>query len=166
MEIIKGNLISLALEGRFDVIGHGCNCFCKMKRGIAPQMVKAFGCDSFELEHKNRVGDINKLGGIDYVGFHLKNGVATETLYVEHGELIVVNMYTQYHWVEPSRFDIPLDYAALELCLLKMNHVFKGKHIGLPRIGCGLAGGNWTQVLVMIYGILTDCKVTIVEYEN
>ena len=32
---IEGNLISLALAGNFDVIAHGCNCFCTMQSGIA-----------------------------------------------------------------------------------------------------------------------------------
>ena len=35
MKIIKGNLISLALAGEFEVIIHGCNCFCTMGAGIA-----------------------------------------------------------------------------------------------------------------------------------
>ena len=25
---IEGDLIKLAQEGKFDVIAHGCNCFC------------------------------------------------------------------------------------------------------------------------------------------
>jgi hypothetical protein len=32
-----------------------------------------------------------------------------------------------------------LDYEALALCLRKINHTFKGKHVGLPQIGCGIA---------------------------
>ena len=35
MKIIKGDLIKLALQGEFDVIVHGCNCFCTMGAGIA-----------------------------------------------------------------------------------------------------------------------------------
>ena len=38
MKIISGNLITLALEGHFDVIVHGCNCFGVMGAGIAAQM--------------------------------------------------------------------------------------------------------------------------------
>ena len=43
----------------------------------------------------------------------------------------------------PNGVSKPLDYEALTLCLRKINHIFKGKHIGLPLIGCGLAGGVW-----------------------
>lgn len=35
MNIIKGDLIALVLEGRFDVIVHGCNCMCVMGAGLA-----------------------------------------------------------------------------------------------------------------------------------
>ena len=62
---IEGNLITLAKAGVFDVIAHGCNCFCRMKRGIAPQMAEAFGCDTYPLESMVHVGNINKLGQID-----------------------------------------------------------------------------------------------------
>lgn len=38
MKVITGNLIKLAINGDFDVIIHGCNCFCKMGAGIAKQI--------------------------------------------------------------------------------------------------------------------------------
>lgn len=33
MKIIKGDLIKLALDGKFDVIIHGCNCFAQWEQG-------------------------------------------------------------------------------------------------------------------------------------
>ena len=33
--MIEGNLIKLATCGRFDIIIHGCNCFCNMNAGFA-----------------------------------------------------------------------------------------------------------------------------------
>jgi O-acetyl-ADP-ribose deacetylase (regulator of RNase III) len=38
IKYVDGDLIKLALKGEFDVIVHGCNCFCQMGAGIAPQM--------------------------------------------------------------------------------------------------------------------------------
>jgi len=32
----------------------------------------------------------------------------------------------------------------------KINHIFAGKHIGLPLIGAGLAGGDWDRIRVII----------------
>jgi len=57
----------------------------------------------------------------------------------------------------------PLDYEALTLCMRKINHIFKGKHIGLPGfIGGGLAGGDVSKIREIIKKELKDCKVSIV----
>lgn len=152
---IKGDLIELALKGEFDVIAHGCNCFCKMGSGLAPQMAKAFSCNDFTLEQLKYKGDINKLGCIDY-----------EPRITDVWKVEVVNAYTQYYYGQNSpNCKTPLDYSALRLCLRKMNHTFAGKHIGLPKIGCGLAGGEWVAVKEIIQRELVDCDVTIVMYE-
>lgn len=71
--------------------------------------------------------------------------------------LIVVNAYIQY---KPGR---NLDYDALTLCMRKINMEFGGKHVGLPCIGCGIAGGLKTKVEKIIRKELKDCKVTICE---
>ena len=65
MKMIQGDLIALAKEGNFDVIAHGCNCFCTMGSGIAPLMAKAFGVDKYPLEAPKQKGDRNKLGHIE-----------------------------------------------------------------------------------------------------
>jgi O-acetyl-ADP-ribose deacetylase (regulator of RNase III) len=46
----------------------------------------------------------------------------------------------------------------------KINHVFKDNHIGLPQIGCGLAGGDWEIVKKIIQDEFADCNVTVVIY--
>lgn len=153
---VDGDLIELALKGEFDVIAHGCNCFCTMGAGIAPQMAKAFGCDKHTLEGPRQSGNINKLGQIGLMDFELPNKILT-----------VVNAYTQYgpgfsHRKEATH---PLSYPSLILCLQKMNKIFKGMHIGLPQIGCGLAGGDWASVKGLIEQYLTDCDVTVVIYK-
>ena len=163
---IKGDLIKLALEGSFDVISHGVNCYATMGAGIAPQMAKAFGCDKFPLEAQQHRGDYNKLGQIDWkVNTH--TGGSDEFNFFEF-DLAVVNSYTQYgfglnHEGGSAR---PLDYDALRLCMRKINHQFKGRHVGLPKIGAKLAGGDWEIIKVIIQQELKDCKVTVVIYDK
>lgn len=150
---VNGDLIALALEGKFDVIAHGCNCFCRMQRGLAPQMNKFFYCNEpeiYPLEHRKYEGDINKLGQIEYTKIGNTNSP------------YVVNAYTQYHWDSQGK---PLDYDALCLCLKKINHIFKGKLIGLPKIGAGLAGGDWDRIKQCIKHWMKDVDVTVVIYE-
>lgn len=150
---IQGDLIDLALKGNFDVIAHGCNCFCKQKSGIAKQMSSVFDTDIFDLEI-NTEGDINKLGQIDYED--------------KGNNLTVVNCYTQYKYGKNHKNgdENPRDYDAIILCMRKLNHEFKSKHIGLPKIGCGLAGGDWNIVKRIIKHELKDCNVTVVMYNK
>ena len=154
---IKGDLIKLAQQGQFDVVAHGCNCFCRMKRGIAPQMAAAFKCDKFLFESIGYEGDVNKLGNIDYKRVALDARLSPKKSY-----LIVMNAYTQYHWDSQSK---PFDYDAFTLCMRKINHRFKGDRIGLPQIGAGLAGGDWERIKTIIQNELKDCQVTVVIYE-
>jgi len=160
---VTGNLIKLAEAGEFDVIAHGCNCFCQMGAGIAPQMAKAFGVDDFKLEGDEYKRDFNKLGNIDYehVGYHPKGAKVGR-------RLTAVNTYTQFGFGRnhDNGTEQPLNYYALGMCLTKINHEFKGQHIGLPMIGCGLAGGDWDVVKEMIKDLLVDCNVTVVMYDG
>jgi O-acetyl-ADP-ribose deacetylase (regulator of RNase III) len=156
-----GDLIDMALDGKFDVIGHGCNCFCAMSAGIAPQMATAFGCNKFPMEDKSTSGDINKLGQIDWKVLTLTGG-SSEFDFFEF-DLVVVNIYSQY---TPNVAMKPLDYEALTLGLRKINHIFKGKRVGLPLIGGGLAGGEWSRIKEIIQTELKDCEITIVKWSG
>lgn len=179
---IKGDLIKLALAGEFDVIAHGCNCFSTQKSGVAKQMSETFHTDKFESEvYSTYYNNISKLGNIEDYTFvlnHSKYSLKEQLDYIisddinpavsneeSNGEIIltVINCYTQYGFNSSVK---PLDYEALTLCLRKINHLYPNKHIGLPKIGCGLAGGDWERVEQIIKNELTDCEVTIVEYEK
>jgi len=91
------------------------------------------------------IGDVRKLG--NYTWAKYKYGY-------------VINAYTQYLG------GANLDYEALTLVLRKINHKFKGEHIGLPQIGCGIAGGDWKKVRKIIKRELKNCYVTVVIYKQ
>lgn len=175
---IEGDLIKLAKAGHFDVIGHCTNCFNIQGGGIALPMSRTFHTDRFIKEGKEFEGDINKLGTIDYEDFLLvtnTNGMIVPIMTrfsnandQNHPILTVVNMYGQFGLggkFGNSPYGIPFDYDAFRMCLRKINHIFKGKHIGLPKlIGCGLAKGDWEIVLDIIITELKDCDVTLVNF--
>lgn len=168
-EEIEGDLISLALFGKFDVICHGANCQNVMGAGIAVQMKETFGCDKFEKENFMYKGDIDKLGTIDYSYFKVSEGLCKKVTGIHNPNLIVINAYTQFMYGVNHEDGVskPLDYEALTLCLRKINHIFKGKHIGLPYvIGCGLAGGDIDTVIELIKKELCDMQVTMVKYNK
>jgi O-acetyl-ADP-ribose deacetylase (regulator of RNase III) len=169
---IEGDLIALSLGGKFDVIAHGANCFCTMQAGIAVAMAKIFGCDTFELENKKYKGDIDKLGRINYRLFMRKPGEIEpfssdiRDFKKEENDLAIVNCYSQFWYGLTPNGKAPFDYPAFTLCMRKINHIFKGKHVGLPAIGSGLAGGNWDIIKAIIMEELKDVDVTVVIYNK
>lgn len=115
-------------------------------------MARAFDCNIFPMELDGP--NINKLGNIDYETFWNQG---------RNHNLTVVNAYTQYY----PRIDLkPFDYEAFTIICRKMNHIFKGKHIGLPMIGAGLAGGDWYRISEIIQKELSNCDVTVVIYNQ
>lgn len=166
---IEGDLIALALMGNFNVIAHGCNCFCRMESGIARQMVTHFGCDNFYLENPQYTGVYNKLGQIDFEYLHYSNWDKKFEKYPDEGDTIlysmyVVNAYTQYKYGKNHADGVenPFDYEAFTICMRKINLQFSGSRIGLPKIGAGLAGGDWERIKPIIQRELKDCHVTVV----
>jgi len=153
---IEGDLISLAKKGKFDVITHGCNCMSNMGAGIAVPMNYTFHVSQFPMELQGP--SPLKLGNIDFKSILIETGLYDPTFI-----LTVVNSYTQNR---PGIRFKPLDYEALTLCMRKINHQFKGKHIGLPKIGAGLAGGDWNRIKQIIQTELVDCNVTVVIYNK
>lgn len=149
MNFAYGDLIQSALNGEFDVIAHGCNCMCTMGAGIARQIKINFP-EAYEEDQKTVKGDISKLGHCQYVHIPNKN-------------ITVVNAYTQYDYSSVRKV---IDYNALARCLydIKINSI--GKYIGLPKIGCGLAGGNWDVVKAMIENIFYGEHVTVMCLPN
>lgn len=135
MNIIEGDLIALALAGRFDIIVHGCNCFCTMGAGIARVIQEEFP-EAYAADLVTVKGDRNKLGDYSY---------AT----VERGEheITIVNGYTQFHFQGDT---VLVNYDAVERLFTKIQQHFSGKRIGYPKIGAGLAGGDWDRISQII----------------
>ena len=146
MNTISGNLIDLAEQGMFDIIVHGCNCKNVMGAGIAKEIKRRYP-EVYEADtYANKKG-WNFLGNI------------TE---LDYGDFVIINAYTQYDWRGKNNFN----YNAIRGVMRKINKKFKGKSIGLPKIGAGLAGGNWDIISEIIDEELCDMKVTLVIYEK
>ena len=147
LSYIKGDLIKMAQQGDFDVVIHGCNCFNTMGAGIAKSIKKVFP-EAFEADDQTTKGDIKKLGTISIAKINDK--------------LTVVNAYTQYTY---SRSGKPFDYDAFAKCLDEVKLKFTGKKIGMPKIGAGLAGGDWDKIESIIVEKLKNEDVTVVVFE-
>lgn len=87
---------------------------------------------------------------------------AIQSVQVEK-ELWVVNMIAQYG-IKSASNEQPIRYQALEECLSKLTHFASSINasVHMPRIGCGLAGGNWNEIEPLIMTAL--CKQNIPVY--
>lgn len=149
MREIDGDLIALAETGHFDVIAHGCNCFCLMGAGIAAQIARRFPAAA-AADRATADGDRGKLGTCSearvVIGAHV---------------LHVVNAYTQFHYAGPPPL---VDYDAVRSCMrwLRVHHA--GRRIGLPLIGAGLAGGDWATIEPILRQELAGEDLTVVRF--
>lgn len=145
--IKQGNLIAAAENGDIDVLVHGCNCFCVMGAGIA-RAIKEQYPNAYYIDQQTARGDVNKLGTINGVFYTTSLG----------NTLAIVNAYTQFSF---GHDQVHADYTAIRNCMMEIKKKFSGRRIGLPMIGCGLAGGDWNIVSVIIDEELGDEDVTI-----
>ena len=151
MKVIKGNLITLATENYFDVIVHGCNCFCAMGAGIAKAIKKEFP-EAYMADKQTVKGDKNKLGTISKARIN-RDGI----------NLIVVNGYTQFNYRGKGTL---VDYDALASVFSLIKQNFSGQKIGYPKIGAGLAKGDWQIISSIINKALTQEDHTLVEFTD
>jgi len=145
LKYVDGDLLALGKAGEFDVIAHGCNCQNNMGSGIAKQIRQQFP-EAWKADQKTKKGDKKKLG-------------CAEGTVID--DLIVVNAYTQFTY---GGGKCHADYKAIKNVMAEINWRFKGMRVGLPKIGAGLAGGDWDLIEAIIEEELADVDVTIVNY--
>ncbi|MFC1516864.1 macro domain-containing protein [Thermodesulfobacteriota bacterium] len=149
MKTVKGDLIKLALDGKFDVIIHGCNCYCTMGAGIA-RVIKNEFPEAYEADCKTEKGSKSKLGSYTYA-----------TVDRDSHRITVINAYTQHHYQGEG---VKANYEAIRSVFESIKKDFSGKRIGYPKIGAGLAGGDWTIISKIIDDALEGENHTLVEF--
>ena len=154
---VTGNLIEMAVEDHFDVIIHGCNCFCAMGNGIALD-IKTYFPDNYALDCMTAKGDVSKLGTFNYLTYDTFEG----------RKLSVVNAYTQFKYWSESGDKTPLvNYQALSKVLREIADAFPtDTRFGLPMIGAGLARGDWNIISEIIKDAFCGKNFTVVRYDG
>ncbi len=147
--IIKGNLIHFAKQGYFDIIIHGQNCKHGWKKGIAHTIALKFP-EAKKSDLNTPYGDKKKLGSYSYAVIMLESGK----------QLIVINAYTQFNYGQGNH----LNLNALRSCFEKIKNDFPNLHYAYPKIGAGLAGGNWKDINSVIEDVFSQQKHTLVVF--
>ncbi len=151
MKMVKGDLIKLAIQGEFDVIVHGCNCFCTMGAGIALTIKHHFPM-AYKADLATVKGDKSKLGTFSFA-----------EIKIEDKTLIVINAYSQYHWKGTGG---KADYEAIHTVFQVIKQQYQGLRIGYPAIGAGLAGGDWRIISTIIDEELSGEDHTFVVFDK
>jgi len=156
IEYLKGNVI----ESDCDVIIHGCNCFRNMSSGIA-KAIKEIYPEAFVADFGTVYRDRNKLGTFSHV--KVKNKFFPEK------DVYIVNAYTQYTFGRKEG-EIYADYEAIRNVMLKVNSFFVNTHdtqfkIGMPKIGAGLARGDWEIISSLINEAFGSRKVYVYIFD-
>ncbi|MCG8471732.1 MAG: phosphatase [Desulfobacterales bacterium] len=151
MKSVKGDLIRLAIEGHFDVIIHGCNCFCTMGAGIARAIRETFP-EAWEADLSTEKGSREKLGTFSHAWVER-----------EGHRLAIINAYSQYHY---GGGGVLADYKAIRSIFKKLKRDFSGRRFGYPLLGAGLAGGDWNVISQIIDEELEGEDHTLVKFSG
>lgn len=151
MEVLSGNLLDMAEQGKFNLIVHGCNCFHTMRSGIAKEISSRYP-EAQRADFDTKYGSKDKLGDFSYATIKGRTEV----------DFIVVNAYTQYKW---SGSKDVFEYKAFDTFLNRLCgftlaiHENKGAPvtIGFPKIGCGLARGDESRIMSSLEKFSKDC---------
>lgn len=152
-ETIAGDLVAMLADaraaGRALWVAHGCNCYCTHGAGLAKQLRRFPEVLQADLDH-GPPGDRGKLGGYAVAAV---------------GSCRVVNMFTQHHYAPGRR---QANYAAIGAAFLALNAQAAATgapdRLYIPKIGAGLAGGDWAIIRQLIDDATPDLPVTLVEY--
>jgi O-acetyl-ADP-ribose deacetylase (regulator of RNase III) len=146
IKLVRGNLLTRAEIGMYHYIVHGCNCFHAMGSGIARQIADKYP-SAVVADNQTVRGDRSKLGTYS-ISKHVES---------VFDPFCIVNAYTQF---SPSRGEDVFEYEAFEMFLQNfakditanigktlVTRAEKNIYIGFPKIGCGLARGDFDRIM-------------------
>ncbi len=143
LEIIRGDLLS----SDANAICHQVNCRCVMGAGIAAAIVEKWPIvkERYKKAFENLKDWHSLLGKIQTVKIGQNR--------------YVVNIFGQDDY---GHDDVYTDYSALNRAFKQLNKRFAGQTVAFPYgFGCGLGGGDWTDIERMMVILLPDCDVKI-----
>lgn len=150
-QYVKGDLLDAFRERKFDAIVHGCNCFHTMGAGIAAAIAKQFPV-AYDADKLTQYGR-DKRGGY----------TLAETPYGK-----IVNGYTQFN---PGRADPKYLYTAIRTLFTKLDLILPSiivgrPEVGIPKIGAGIAGGDWAVIEQIINEVTPNLDIIVYQLDD
>lgn len=140
LNIFHGDVIK-AFEEKYDMLVHGCNCFCTMGAGIARTLSRKWPAVLMD-DRKTKRGDTTKLGNTRIV----------EVM----PDKYVVNAYTQFGIGNKA-----LNTQAFKDCFKEIEALYtsKGKKVCMPAVGMGLAEGKPEKLVPILQEIFEKSNI-------
>ncbi|MCY7911145.1 macro domain-containing protein [Bacillus inaquosorum] len=138
------------LDASEDIICHQVNCQGVMGAGLAKQIRDRYPSAYRSYKHM-----------CENVVFKPDLLLGRIMQVKEHDGKVICHIFGQLSY---GRRGLHTDYKALKhgLSLIKLKAKNYNKSVALPHgIGCGLAGGDWSEVHQMIEDVFDDYEVTI-----
>jgi O-acetyl-ADP-ribose deacetylase (regulator of RNase III) len=124
-----------------------------------PEPYKAHGCNAQGAFGAGAAGAIERKhpdAALWYRAWHRRNGLTLgEVIYFRMKETTIAHCITQLNYgrVSSTRY---VDYPAVRQCMTELNHEAGSQEVAMPKIGAGLAGGNWKVIEQIIEEEFTD----------
>ena len=150
------------------IICHVCNNIGKWGRGFVLALRERFPCAEAAYHMWHRGVDLHGSTMKWPKAFELGNiSVVPQGSILERDRIHVANMIAQ-HGIYPDKAgNPPIRYDALNSCLHQLRDAAKQENatVHMPRIGCGLAGGEWSKVETLIISNLVDHNIDVYVYD-
>jgi O-acetyl-ADP-ribose deacetylase (regulator of RNase III) len=146
VQVIEDNL----LESGCNIIGHQANCFTTMGAGVAAAIKKKYP-RAFEADCEDTRSPSDKFGSY--------------TAAVQDG-VTIYNLYGQFnygsHAQQTNYYKLFDALRLMKLDIIENNTGNRSRpKIGFPKLGCGLAGGDWNIVYGIISTVFHDREVFV-----
>ena len=156
LNIVQKDLIKAFKENEINVLIQQCICFHTLIAGLA-KSIKLEYPEILNVDLATPYGDKNKLGTFSYITPERKN--ISQTGYI-------INLYGQYRYGKGLQTDYDAQRTGFKNIVEFLNN--RGPvdtiKIGLPLIGCGLAGGDWNIVQQIIQEEIVDKGFNVSVY--
>ena len=148
---VKGDATKPVGEGN-KIIVHICNDIGAWGAGFVLALSKRWKGPEQGYRYRNDPNK-HKLGNVQYCA-------------VEN-DIMVANMIAQHNIGPDSEDNPPIRYDALKKCLQDVNRVAQEiqASVHMPRIGCGLAGGDWSKVSKIVEETLEHVNIYVYDFE-
>lgn len=158
VKYIKDDIIDLMKESAknnyMSFFAHGCNCFQAMNSGIARQLKL-----EFPMIEKADDEFHNKFNHEDV--YYRKNILGKARPVRVDATTVLLNLYTQFMPGNDLRID------ALTSAFKEADEIINGRGVlYIPKIGAGIAGGDWEEIKHIIDATTLKTMVVVVEWEK